>query len=85
MPPPAKKKPCIVTLTHLHVVEYEEEGLYGEPLEEFKGVQVRGRVLMVVVWCGTRCSLDVRSKTNKESKLYGFYRPLHIHTYTRIQ
>ena len=51
------------THTYLHVIEDEEQCFYRQSLEEVKGVQVRGRVLMVVEGSGTRCSLDVRSKS----------------------
>ena len=53
----------------LHVVEYEEERLNGEPLEEFKGVQMRRRVLVVVERSGKRSSLDVRSEKGRISRV----------------
>ena len=66
-----------VGVTDLHVVENEEECLYGQSLEEFEGVQVRGRMLVVVKGGGARRSLDIRSNKQQNTQVK-------IHTYIHI-
>ena len=67
---------------YLHVVEDEEQCLYGQPLKELERVKVGGRVLVIVVRRRIGISLKVGSvgkkNKNKTSKLQYVPRTLGI-------
>ena len=53
---------------YLHVVEDEEQCLYGQPLKELERVKVGGRVLVIVVRRRIGISLKVGSAGKKNKK-----------------
>ena len=52
--------------TYLHVVEDEEQCLYGQPLKELERVKMGGRMLVIVVRRRIGISLQVGSATKKK-------------------